>query len=122
MITRWFIEVDGVRWSRSSQRQRTTSFATYFAIFFITIHSVEACNDGMPLSMNLSLVAPPFVHMAASTYNKVMVTSTPKAGATFAVQIVLEINGTWDLAREHASGVPGLNMNWPWEHYIHHPP
>ena len=84
-----------------------------FATTFITIHCVVACDDCVPLSMNSSLVAPPFVHMAALTSHKVMVTATPKAGATLAVQIVLDVTDKWEAARKHASLVPGLDMSSP---------
>ena len=49
---------------------------------------------------------------------KLLLMSSPKAGATLAVQIVLDVLGKWETAREDARN-NFVDMKQPFEHIVH---
>ena len=71
-----------------------------------------------PLNMSKALISPTYIHKSSATSRKLMVMASPKAGATLAVQIVLDVLGKWETAREDARN-NFVDMKQPFEHIVH---
>ena len=68
--------------------------------------------------MSKALISPTYIHKSSATSRKLMVMASPKAGATLAVQIVLDVLGKWETAREDARN-NFVDMKQPFEHIVH---